>query len=76
MRRVGSAQHQLVVVQQVDQAGIALRELDHQRNHALQHLLQAHFANHEAADLLEQTQLLLGALEAQFQIFGFRHVYL
>ena len=73
MRRVGSAQHQLVVIQQIDQAGIAFREFHHQGNDALQNLLQAHLAHHEPADLLEQPQLLFGALQAHLELFGFRH---
>ena len=73
VRRVGSAQHQLVAVEQVDQAGIALRELHHQRDDALQNFLQAHLPNHEAADLLEQAQLLFGALEACLKLSRFRH---
>ena len=54
MGRVGSAEHQLVVIQQINQAGIAFHELDDQGDDALQHLLQAHLADHEPADFLEQ----------------------
>jgi hypothetical protein len=39
----------------------------------LQHFLQAQLANHEPADLLKQTQLLFGPLQAQLKIFGFWH---
>lgn len=42
-------------------------------DHSLENFLEAHLPNHEAADFLEETQLLLGAIETQFQIFGFRH---
>ena len=61
------------MIEQVHQAGIALHELDDQRDNALQNLLQAHLAHHEAADLLEQAQLLLGALEAYLKLSRFGH---
>ena len=40
---------------------------------ALQNLLQSHISNHEAADLLEQPQLLFDALEAAFEVLCLRH---
>ena len=73
MRRIGGTQHQFLVIQQIDQAGIALGELDHQGNNTLQHFLQAHFADHEPADLLKKAQLILGTLQARLEVFGFRH---
>ena len=76
MRRVGGAQHQFLAVEQVDQAGIAFGEFHDQGDDALQNVLQAHFPDHEAADLLEQAQLLLGALQAHLEVFGFRHDFI
>ena len=67
MWRVGSAQHQLVLVQKVHQAGIAFHELYHERNNTSQNLREAHVANHKTADLLKQRQLILTALQARFQ---------
>ena len=76
MRRVGRAEYEFFVVQQVYQAGIALGEFHDQRNYALKDLLQAHFADHEPADLLEQAQLLLGTLETPLEVLGFGHDYI
>jgi hypothetical protein len=76
VRPVGSAQHQFLAVQQVHEAGIALGILHHQRYNALKNLAQAHFPNHKAADLLEQTQLLLGPLQSQLEILGLRHEFI
>src|SRR5579864_1724847 len=73
MRGVRCTQHQLVMIQQVHQAGIAFHELDDQGNDTLQNLLQAHLAYHEPADFLEKAQLLLGALKAHLKLSGFRH---
>jgi hypothetical protein len=42
----------------------------------LQDFRQAHFPDHEAADLLEQAQLPLGLLQAPFEISGFRHSFI
>ena len=71
VRVVGGAQDELVAVEQVDQARIALHEFDDQVHDALQDVLQAEVAHHEAADLLNQAQLLLSACQPRFQIFGF-----
>ena len=74
MRGIGSAQHQLGVNEEVDQAGIAFHEFDDQGDDALQHLLQAHFPNHQAADFLKQAQLLLSPLESGLDFLEFGHL--
>jgi hypothetical protein len=74
--RIGSAQNQVFAVAKVNQARIALGKFHDQRHNSLQNLLQAHVANHEAADFLKQTQLLFDALESRFQVFWLRHGYI
>ena len=61
--------------EQVEQARIAIHKLDHQRNHALQSLGQAHVARHEPADLLQQPKLLFGVFELPFEFLNSRHAY-
>ena len=70
---VGGAQHQFAILEQVQQAGVALHEFDHQVDHAVQGVRQAHLAHHEAADFLEETELLLDMLELRFQFFNPGH---
>ena len=53
MMRIGCAKHKLVIIGQIDETGIALRKLDHERNNPLQYLLQAHVAHHEPAYFLK-----------------------
>ncbi len=74
VRRIGSAEDELVIGEEIHQAGIALGELGDQGNNALKNFGKAHFAHHEAADLLEETQLLFRAIQARFELFGLRHV--
>jgi hypothetical protein len=62
MVRVGSAQHKLVSVAKVNQAGIALGKLDHKRYDTVENLLEAHLPHHKTADLLEEPKLLLDPL--------------
>jgi hypothetical protein len=71
--RIRSAENQVVGVAEIDEARIALRILDYQRNNPLQNLLQSHVSNHETADLLEQAQLLFDPLEAGFEVLCLRH---
>jgi hypothetical protein len=63
---IAGAQHQLAIIQQVQQAGVAFHELHHQRDHAVESILELGLPHQVAADLLQQTQLLLGALQALF----------
>ena|SRR2546423_1231126 len=63
------------MIQQIDQARIAFHELDNQGNDALQDFLQAHFPDHESADLLKEAQLLLGTLETHLKLSGFGHYF-
>jgi hypothetical protein len=74
VRRVGGAQHELIVIDQVNQAGIALGKLDNKLNDALQHFVQTQIPNHQPADLLKKTQLLLSPLQAQLKVLALRHV--
>ena len=76
MRSIGSTKHQFFAIQKVHQARIALGVLHDERNHSFQDFLKAHFANHESADFLEEAQLLLGPLQAQFEVFGFWHDFI
>jgi len=71
VRRVGSAQHQVLAVEEVHETRVALGELDHQGHDALQNFREAHFPDHEAADLLEQAQLPLGLLQAPSRSLAF-----
>jgi hypothetical protein len=70
---VRSAQYQFVVIQEVNQAAVALGELNDQRDDSLKHFLQAHLAHHEPANLLKKTELLFGALEPLIEIPDLRH---
>ncbi len=76
VRPVGRTQHQFLAITQIDQAGVALGELHDERHNAVQYILQADVANHEAADLLKQAQLLFDPLEPGFELFGFRHDFI
>ena len=76
MLQVGSAQDQLVAIDQVDEAGIRTGKLNHQRDDSLQDLQERHFADHEAANLLKQAQLLLGPGESFLQIFCLCHRFI
>src|SRR6202142_3855358 len=73
VRVIRSAQGELVVVEQVDQTRVAGRELHYQRHDALQYLLEAEFAHHEAADFLEKLELLLGPAEGGLEVSRLRH---
>jgi hypothetical protein len=69
MRRIGGAQNQFIIIDQVDQTRVARHELTDEADNALQNLDEAQLADHEPADLLEQAQLLLRALQALLQFF-------
>ena len=76
VRCIGRAQDQFVLVQQVNQAGVAFHEFHNERNNALQDLLETHFLHHEPADALKQAKLLLESLRAEFEIFTLWHDYI
>ena len=68
---------QFLVLQQVQQAGIRVHELDHQRHHARERFGEPNLADHIAADLLQESELLLraGELCFQFSCAGHRLYY-
>ncbi len=73
MRRVGSAKDEFFLIDQVNQAGIALHEFDNERDDALQDFVQAHLTDHETAHPLKKTELLFSALQALLQILELGH---
>jgi hypothetical protein len=74
--RIRGTEHKTIGVAKINQAGIALSVFDDQGNDTLQDLLEAHLANHEAANLLKQTELLLDPLQAALDIFCLRHGFI
>lgn len=77
LRVTGCAKDQPVLIEQVQQAGVALHKFDDQGDDSPKDLLQTHIAHHKAADLLEQTQLLLAALQTSLQIpYSIGHTFI
>ncbi len=68
MRVIGGAQDELLAIEQINQAGVALHEFRDQVHNPLQDLLQTEVANHEPADFLEEPQLLFRASEPRFEV--------
>jgi len=73
IRVARGAQDELIVLDEIDQAGVAGQKILNQVDDFLQHIIEAHVARHKPAYTLEQTELLLGSLEAQLKIPSFRH---
>lgn len=61
---VRCAEHQFCIIEEIDKTGIALHELNDESNDTLQRVMQTHLTDHEAADLLNQPQLLLRTFES------------
>ncbi len=59
---VGRAEQQISFVEEIEQAGIAVHEFEDESVDGGKNLFEAEFFRHETADLLEEAQLLLGAV--------------
>src|SRR3990172_9328139 len=67
MRRAARAQHQLVVVNQIDQARVPARGFDDHVENRLERLRERELSRHQAAYFLEHLQLALGPREPLLQ---------
>lgn len=75
-RVVRGAKKQVALIEEIEQAGIGAHELNDKGIDGGENLLEAEFLDHETADFLKQTQLLLSAVELQLQILYLRHSFI
>ncbi len=60
-------------MKQIQQAGIAIHELDHHADDGFEGGAEVHIAHHKPADLLKKAKLLLGMLEPRLEFFDAGH---
>lgn len=75
-RIIGRAEEKVSLVEEVKETRIAAHKFKHESVDRGEDLLEAELLRHQAADLLEQPELLLGPVQLGFQFFYLGHSFI